>query len=81
MYGELSSIRRSKIKQQILRLLGEAKTATDLKKSLNIHRESISRSLLAMEKQNLVKCLNPEQPNFRYCKITEKGKKIIKNLT
>jgi len=80
MYNELSSIRRSKIKPKILSLLKEAKTPTDLKKILGVHRESVSRALLEMEKKGLVKCLNPKQPNFRYYQTTDKGKRIEKKL-
>lgn len=77
-YELIASIRRSTIKKRLLELLNEPKTATDLKKILNIHRESISRALLNLEKQSLVSCINPAQPNFRYYKLTEKGKKLIK---
>lgn len=77
MYELLSHVRRSKIKVQILKLLQEPKTATDLKKIIGVHRESISRALLEMEKKKLVECITPKQPNFRYYKTTKKGEKII----
>lgn len=80
MYSLLSYIRRSKIKQRILSLLAEPKTATDLKKSLGVHRESVSRALIEMEEKGLVKCLTPEQPNFRYYQRTEKGANLLKAL-
>ncbi|MFH1224856.1 MAG: hypothetical protein V1676_03555 [Candidatus Diapherotrites archaeon] len=77
-YDLIASLRRSKIKPQLLRLLQEPKTATDLKKIIGVHRESVSRALLEMERQKLVVCINPTQPNFRYYKTTEKGKKLLK---
>jgi predicted transcriptional regulator len=79
-YELIASIRRSTIKKRLLELLAEPKTATDLKKILNIRRESISRALLNLESQRLVTCINPTQPNFRYYKITETGTKILKKL-
>ena len=79
-YDLIASIRRSKIKLGILRLLGEPKTATDLKKIIGAHRESISRALLQMKTQGLVVCITPEQPNFRFYKITEKAKALMKTL-
>lgn len=80
-YEIIASIRRSTIKKQLLeQLLVEPKTATDLKKIFNIHRESVSRALLNLETQGLVTCVNPTQPNFRYYKITDTGAKILKKL-
>lgn len=76
-YDLVAKIRRSTIKMQILNHLKKPKTATDLKKELNIHRESISRALIDMQKDGLVECVNPEQPNYRYYKITKFGQKYI----
>lgn len=80
MYDLLSHVRRSAIKPKILRLLTEPKTPTDLKKVLGVHRESVSRALLDLEKKELVECITPDQPNFRYYKITVKGREILKSL-
>jgi len=79
-YDLIAYLRRSSIKVKLLKLLGEPKTPTDLKKALGVHRESISRALLEMEKKELVVCVNPKQPNFRYYKATEKAKKILKKV-
>ena len=79
-YELIASIRRSTIKKRLLELLTEPKTATDLKKILNVHRESISRALLGLESQGLVICVNPTQPNFRYYKVTDTGVKILNKL-
>lgn len=68
-YKIKSKLRRSTIKQKILELIKEEpKTASDLAKILNKHREPISRALLDMKKDKLVKCMNPEDPNYRYYK-------------
>ena len=79
-YNFIAWLRRGKIKPQILKLLQEPKTPTDLKKALGIHRESISRALLEMREKGLVVCLNPKQPNFRYYQTTAKGKKLLRKL-
>ncbi|MCX6803811.1 MAG: hypothetical protein NTY48_04555 [Candidatus Diapherotrites archaeon] len=76
----VASIRRSTIKQKVLEQVFEPKTPTDLKKVIGIHRESISRALLSLEKQGLVTCKNPNQPNFRYYQISKKGKKMLLQL-
>ncbi|MBI5884630.1 MarR family transcriptional regulator [archaeon] len=80
MYDLISQLRRSKIKTQILRLIGDPKTPTDLKKILNLHRESVSRTLIQMQTQGLVKCITPSQPNYRYYQTTNKGKQLLKKL-
>jgi len=79
-YNVLAKLRRSSIKIKILKNLDEPKTATDLKKILNVHRESISRALIEMEKDGLVACANPEQPNYRYYKLTSNTKKLVDKL-
>ncbi|MBI4052894.1 MAG: hypothetical protein HY394_02555 [Candidatus Diapherotrites archaeon] len=79
-YDLLAQIRRGKIKPQILKLLQEPKTPTDLKKIIGAHRETISRAILEMEEKGLVTCLNPKQPNFRYYQITNKGKNLLKKV-
>jgi DNA-binding HxlR family transcriptional regulator len=79
-YDLVAWIRRGKIKPQILKSLQEARTPTDLKKIIGVHRESISRALLEMQEKGLVVCLNPKQPNFRYYQTTPKGKKLLKKL-
>ena len=76
----VASIRRSTIKLKLLEQLSEPKTPTDLKKTLAIHRESISRALLSLEAQGLVVCMNPSQPNFRYYQISKKGKQMLPQL-
>jgi len=79
-YALIASIRRSTIKKRILELTIEPKTATDLKKILNVHRESVSRALINLKKQGLVECANPTQPNFRYYKVTNLGQSYLKMI-
>lgn len=79
-YDILSNVRRSKIKPQLLKFLQEPKTVTDLKKAIGVHRESISRAVLELEKIGLVRCITPKQPNYRYYCITDKGKQLLKKL-
>jgi len=46
--------------------LDKAKTASDIAKELEKHRSAISRVLLDMQKEGLVKCVNPEDVSFRH---------------
>ncbi len=77
---EIAFFNRSKIARLILTHLDSPKTAVILKKELNKHREAISRSLLQLETKGYVKCENPNDKNYRYYKITKKGKEILEKL-
>ncbi len=73
---------RSKLRTQILRELEEKpQIASFLAKKIKKHREVISRIFLDLQKRGLAICTNPKAPSFRYYKITEKGKKTLKELT
>ena len=58
--------KKSKLRKEVWDRLDKAKTATDLAKELNLHRSSVSRVLLDMEKEGLIKCVNPEDKSFRH---------------
>ncbi|MCK4552734.1 ArsR family transcriptional regulator [Candidatus Pacearchaeota archaeon] len=58
--------KKSKLRKDIWDKLDKAKTATELAKELNKHRSSVSRVLLDMEKEGLIKCVNPEDKSFRH---------------
>ncbi len=58
--------KKSKLRRNALDSLTEPKTATEIAKELGVHRSSISRVLLDLEKQNFVKCVNPEDKNYRH---------------
>jgi len=58
--------KKSKLRHKVLDSLTEPKTATEIAKELGVHRSSISRVLLDLEKQGFVKCVNPEDKNYRH---------------
>lgn len=59
-------LKRGKIRKKVLEKLSEPKTATEIAKELNLHRSSVSRVLIDLEKKGFVKCLNSEDKNFRH---------------
>ena len=59
-------LKKSKIRGLVWSKLDEPKTATEIAKELGKHRSAISRILLDMEKNGLVKCVNPEDKSFRH---------------
>lgn len=81
MYEEIANLKRSKTKIEILKkLASKPMTPTEVANNLNLHQSSISRSILQMEKAGLVKCVTPNQKNFRHYISSEKGKNLLKKL-
>ncbi len=71
---------RSKLRLEVLKYLNEKpQIAIFLAHKLSKHREVISRIFLDLQEKGLAKCKNPEDPNFRYYKITKKGKEVLEN--
>jgi DNA-binding MarR family transcriptional regulator len=59
-------INKGRLRKEILSSLDKPQTATELAKMLHRHRSSVSRTLLSLEKEKLVRCLNPNDDKFRY---------------
>jgi predicted transcriptional regulator len=75
---EIINLLKSKLKIQILKTLSEALTPIMISKLIKRPRSSISRSILELKQQNLVKCLNPKSDKWRKYEVTLKGKTILK---
>jgi len=59
-------LKKSKLRKEVYLALNEAKTPTELAKEIKKHRSSVSRVLLDLEKEGLVKCVNPKDKSFRH---------------
>lgn len=59
-------IKKGKLRREILNKLDTPKTATELAKELVKHRSAVSRTLIDLEKEGLVRCVNPEDDKFRH---------------
>lgn len=59
-------LKKGELRKEVWTKLDKAKTATDLAKELKKHRSAVSRVLLDMEKEGLIKCVNPGDNNFRH---------------
>lgn len=80
MWNLVSFVGRSKMRAELLKLLGSPKTPTQLGKILKIHRSSVSRALIELEDKKLVECLTPNEAVYRLYKITSKGKQILSRV-
>ena len=59
-------LKKGRLRKEIISKLNEPKTASELAKELNKHRSAVSRALIDLEKEGLVKCVNPEDDKFRH---------------
>lgn len=72
---------RSKIRMSVLKeLKSKPQIASFLARKIKKHREVVSQIFLDMKKKNLVECVNPDQSNFRAYKLTNKGRKVLREF-
>ena len=81
MYTLLSYVLRGKVRKAIITNLDKPMTPTDLAKKTNLHRPAISRSLIEMTNKKIIKCLTPNEKTGRLYFLTDKGKKILKEIS
>ena len=77
---DVAFVMKGSLRRKILTNLEKPKTAKVISKEFSKHIQSVSRALIQLEKKNFVKCLNPSDDRFRFYKITEKGKKVLKEI-
>lgn len=62
-------------------LRNKPKTVKRLSKELDKHLTSVSRTIIELEDNEFVKCLNPDDDRFRFYQITKKGKQTLKKIS
>lgn len=80
MWSDLSYLLNSKTGKKILRELKKPKLSSQVAKKLNLHIQSVCRSINSLQKRKMVRSITPERGNFRFFKITAKGSKALKIL-
>jgi len=80
-WDDIGFIERGKQRKAVLKLLDKPKTPTQLKKESGLHFNTISRALVELEKAGFATCLNPKQKLCRFYELTNKGKRILINLS
>ncbi|MEN7981826.1 MAG: ArsR family transcriptional regulator [Nanoarchaeota archaeon] len=79
-WENISYILGSKHRKNILKLLGNPKTPTQLKDETGLHFNSVSRTLNELVKKGFAECLNPKQKLIRFYKISTKGKSLLNDI-
>ncbi len=78
----LSFVVRGKNRQDVLMCLNNKslQRQADIAQKTKMYRTHVRRTLIELEKQKLVICLNPKQTQGKLYKITQKGEKILKEI-
>jgi len=79
-WNDISFIIRSKHRREILNLLDKPQTPTQIKEETKLHFNSVSRTLIELEKKGFIMCLNPSQKLIRFYQITKKGKNLLEKV-
>lgn len=75
----ISFIARSKRRQEILKILIEKeKTTPEIMKITKMYKSHTSRTIKELLEKKLIICKNPKDRVFKFYKITDLGKKILK---
>ena len=78
---DIAYLIRGKTRIRVLQAISQdPRTATLICKGMEKHRSAVSRILLELEDRELCTCLNPKDKMHRFYKITEKGKKLLKDV-
>lgn len=80
-WNDISFFVRSKHRKNILNLLNNPKTPTQIKNETKLHFNSVSRTIIELEKKGFIKCLTPNQKLARFYQITNKGKKLLEEIS
>ena len=74
-------VKRAKNRLKVLKLLSEGnKTQAELHKESGMYRTHVRRTLLELEEKGLVKCLNPKDRICKLYQVSEKGKRVLKEI-
>ena len=79
-YSLLSFILRGERRKIILLCLDKPKIPKEIANECKISIHNVSKSLKELMDKGLIKCENPEDKFYRFYSLTEKGKKMKKEV-
>jgi DNA-binding MarR family transcriptional regulator len=76
--SDLAFVLRAKNRVKILETLkGKQFISKQIEEETGMYKSHVGRTLKELLSKDLVKCINPEDRNFRFYEITQKGKKVL----
>lgn len=80
-YELISFILRARNRVEIIKQLKEGnKTATEISKATKMYKSHVSRALKDLMDEGLIECLNPNDREYKFYKLTRKCKNLFKEL-
>jgi len=77
----ISFVARSKRRLDVLRLLkDQEKSQVSIMKGTGMYKTHTSRTLKELSEKKLILCKNPEDREYRFYKITSKGREILEQV-
>ena len=80
MYELISFVSRGRVRKHVLSNLVKPFTPTELSQVIKTHRSTTSRTILALEKKGLVKCITPKEKMGRFYEITKLGQEVLEKI-
>lgn len=80
MIEDITFVLRGKIRKQVMFKLDKPRTPNQLAKEINTHLPTISRAIKALLDKKLVKCLNPNDANYKLYALTDLGRFTLEEI-
>jgi predicted transcriptional regulator len=79
-YKDYSWILKGKQRKKILKVMDKPLIPTQIKEKTDLSLNNVSDILREFRKRELAKCINPKEKTGRLYELTDKGKKLRKQL-
>jgi len=79
-WEDYSWVMRGSQRRKVMKALNKPKLPTELKAETKMSLTNVSKVLKSFEKRGLVKCLTPHLKTGKIYELTERGKKIRKEM-
>ncbi len=79
-YKDYSWILKGKQRRKILKVMDKPMIPTQIKEKTNLSLNNVSDILREFRKRKVAKCLNPKEKTGRLYELTNKGKKLKKQI-
>ena len=79
-YKDYSWILKGKQRKKILKVMDKPLIPTQIKEKTDLSLNNVSDILREFRKRNLAECINPKEKTGRIYELTDKGKKLRKQL-
>lgn len=79
-YADYSWIIRGKQRKKILKVMDKPLIPTQIKEKTDLSLNNVSDILREFRKRKIAKCVNPKEKTGRLYELTDKGKKLKKDI-